>query len=70
MRYFVYTDKDNKISDLYRFDVSGKEMIEESWDGKKWVVGTRVVTDQLSTGSGDLIEVKRSVVKKWCPDAL
>jgi hypothetical protein len=69
MRYFVFTDKDKKITDLYRFN--SEHWCEDRWDGKKWTpdeIGT--VTKQLVTGSGDLEEVDLKTVRKWLPKAL
>lgn len=70
MRYFIRKDNAGNASEFFRFDSTGKEIVEDKWEKNKWVDdGDMLVSKQLVTGDGNLTEVDKKTFDKWFPGA-
>lgn len=68
MRYFILKDDTGNASGFFRFDSSGKEIVEERWGKGKWEDDKdMLVSQQLVTGEGKLVEVSKKEFDKWFP---
>lgn len=68
MRYFIKKDESGDAADFFRFDTSGKEIVEQRWVKGKWVDDKDMLpSQQLVTGEGKLTEVDKKTFDKWFP---
>jgi hypothetical protein len=65
VRYFA-SDLDGRPNTLYRFDVSGSDIVEEKWTGVDWVP-SNVPSEHLVEGQHDIWELSYETARKFFP---